>query len=185
MDRIEEAFRTIDRGNFVPAYLRGEAGVDAPLPIGYGQTISQPTTVRLMLSWLDAEPGNKVLDVGSGSGWTTALLANLVGSQGIVYAVERIPQLVEFGRENCHRIGVENAFFFESGRPYGLPEHGPYQRILVSASARELPTELLSQLAISGKLVIPVEDDILEITKTAEEQHETRVHHGFFFVPLV
>lgn len=135
MDRIEQAFRTVRRADFVAAELREAADVDAPLPIGFGQTISQPTTVKFMLSWLDARPGDEVLDVGSGSGWTTALLAHIVGPHGIVYAVERIPQLVKFGRDNCGRLGIENVFFFQAGGEYGLREHAPYARILVSASA--------------------------------------------------
>ncbi len=185
MDRVEGAFGTVRRIDFVIPELREEADVDAPLPIGFGQTISEPTTVKLMLSWLDAMPGEEVLDVGSGSGWTTALLAHIVGSQGIVYAVERIPQLVKFGRDNCRRLGIENVFFFQAGRKYGLPEHAPYARILVSASARELPIELLDQLTIPGKLVIPVRSDVLEVTKTAEDDYRTRRHPGFAFVPLV
>ncbi len=185
VDRIEEAFRTVRRANFVTPELREEADVDAPLPIGFGQTISQPTTVKFMLSWLGAMPGDEVLDVGSGSGWTTALLAHIVGPQGVVYAVERIPQLVEFGRENCHRLGIENVFFFQAGRECGLREHAPYARILVSASAQKLPVGLLNQLTITGRMVIPVKYDILEITKTAEDEYRTRSHPGFAFVPLV
>jgi protein-L-isoaspartate(D-aspartate) O-methyltransferase len=185
MDRVQEAFRTVPRADFVAPEFREQADVDAPLPIGFGQTISQPTTVKLMLSWLDAMPGDDVLDVGSGSGWTTALLAHIVGPQGTVYAVERIPELVKFGRDNCRRLGIENAFFFQARREYGLREHAPYARILVSASARELPVDLLEQLAIPAKLVIPVQYDVLEVTKTAEDEYRTRTHPGFAFVPLV
>ena len=185
VDRIDGAFRKVRRADFVIPELRGEADVDAPLPIGFGQTISQPTTVKFMLSWLDAMPGDQVLDVGSGSGWTTALLAYIVGPKGMVYAVERIPQLVKFGRDNCRRLGIENVFFFQAGRDYGLREHAPYARILVSASAQELPVELLSQLMITGKMVVPVQYDILEVTKTAEDEYRTRRHPGFEFVPLI
>jgi len=185
MNRVEEAFQSVRRADFVTAELRDVSDVDTPLPIGFGQTISQPTTVKLMLSWLDAIPGNQVLDVGSGSGWTTALLAHIVGPQGIVYAVERIPELVEFGRNNCHRLGIENAFFLQAGEECGLREHAPYARILVSASARELPVELLDQLAIPAKLVIPVRHNILEIAKTAEDEYRTIRHPGFEFVPLI
>jgi protein-L-isoaspartate(D-aspartate) O-methyltransferase len=185
MVRVQEAFRAVRRADFVAPELREQADVDTPLPIGFGQTISQPTTVKLILSWLDPMPGDEVLDVGSGSGWTTALLAHIVGPQGTVYAVERIPELVEFGRDNCRRLSIENAFFFQARREYGLREHAPYARILVSASARELPAELLDQLSIPGKLVIPVQYDILEVTKTAEDEYRTRTHPGFAFVPLV
>jgi protein-L-isoaspartate(D-aspartate) O-methyltransferase len=185
MGRVEEAFQSVRRADFVTAELREEADVGTPLPIGFGQTISQPTTVKLMLSWLDVMPGDEVLDVGSGSGWTTALLAHIVGPRGIVYAVERIPELVKFGRNNCRRLGVKNAFFFQARKDYGLREHAPYSRILVSASARELPVELLDQLTIPAKLVIPVQHNILEVTKTAEDEYRTMRHPGFAFVPLV
>src|SRR5665213_784816 len=105
MPAIDEAFRTIQRRDFLPADLQEQAYIDAPIPIGFGQTNSQPSTVRMMLEWLDPQPGDKILDVGSGSGWTTALLSYLVEPNGQVYAVEKIPELVAFGRENCQSIG--------------------------------------------------------------------------------
>lgn len=185
MDRIDEAFEAVDRANFVPKDLRGLVDVDAPLPIGFGQTNSQPYTVRLMLEWLDAQPGEKVLDVGSGSGWTTALLAYLVGLKGRVYAVERVPELVEFGQENCQRARVKNARFFTAGDEFGLPEEVPFDRILVSASADELPQELIDQLKVGGKMVIPAQNDILEITKKSAANLNIEKHEGFAFVPLL
>ncbi|HLA48982.1 MAG TPA: protein-L-isoaspartate O-methyltransferase [Candidatus Saccharimonadales bacterium] len=185
MDRIDQAFEVVDRANFVPKELRDAVDIDAPLPIGYGQTNSQPYTVRLMLEWLDPQPGEKILDVGSGSGWTTALLAHLVGAKGWVYAVERIPELVEFGQDNAERTGVKNASFFQAGDEFGLPQEAPYDRILVSASADQLPQELVDQLKVGGKMVIPVQHDILEITKKAEDSLDIKKHGGFAFVPLL
>lgn len=184
MDRVEEAFNSVPRENFLPEYAKGRY-IDVPLPIGFGQTNSQPTTVRMMLEWLQVEEGNTVLDVGSGSGWTTALLSNLVGPSGKVCAVELIPELVEFGRDNCQRFGVRNAKFHQAGEAFGLPKCAPYDRILVSASARELPEELLDQLKVGGKMVIPVGRDILEIEKLSEDNTEIATHHGFVFVPLI
>src|SRR3990167_1867675 len=108
MDPIEEAFEKVNRKNFVPEELIDSVGLDAPLPIGFGQTISQPTTVKMMLEWLEPQPGDKILDVGSGSGWTSALLAHLVGSKGKVFAVERIPELVDFGRQNSAKLNFRN-----------------------------------------------------------------------------
>ncbi len=122
MSKIDEAFQAIDRINFLRDATKGKAEIDAPVSIGYGQTNSQPTTVRLMLEWLDPQDGEKILDVGSGSGWTTALLAKLVGSAGKVYAVEKMPELVTFGAENCKRAGIYNVRFFEAGDTFGLPE---------------------------------------------------------------
>lgn len=155
------------------------------VPIGYGQTISQPTTVEMMLAWLDAQPGDKVLDVGSGSGWTTALLSDIVGPKGKVYAVELVPELVDFGRNNAQRAAVSNAKFFQAGDSYGLPKHGPFNKILVSAAADSLPIDLVNQLHPGGKLVIPVRHSILEIFKNAKGKTRTIEHPGFVFVPLL
>lgn len=185
MDAVEQAFQTIDRSKFIPGNFQAQAGADLPLPIGYGQTISQPTTVRLMLEWLEPRRGDKVLDVGSGSGWTTALLSVIVSSKGYVYAVERVPELVEFGRDNAEGAGVTNAEFHHAGDSYGLPDYAPYDRILVSASADKLPEELIRQLKPWGKMVIPVHNDILEITKLSKNKVETKTHPGFVFVPLI
>lgn len=184
-NRIEEAFEAIDRADFLPAGVKNMADYDTALSIGYGQTNSQPYTVRLMLEWLDPKEGEKILDVGSGSGWTTALLAYLVGSKGQVYAVERVPELVDFGQENCVRAGVKNAEFHQAGEEFGLPEEAPFDRILVSASADELPQALIDQLRIGGKMVIPLYDDILEITKKSKNDLYIKKHEGFVFVPLL
>ena len=185
MERINQAFQQIDRRNFVPTQLKQLAMLDGPLPIGYGQTISQPTTVRLMLEWLAVQPADKVLDIGSGSGWSSALLAQLTGPMGQVFAVDRIPELVEFGRINCQRAGLKNIKFYLAGEDYGLTKFAPYDRILVSASARQLAESLLDQLTDSGKLVIPVRHDILEITKIKNNQINCVTHAGFVFVPLI
>lgn len=185
MINIKEAFQKIHRADFVPAWLKDEAGFDAALPIGFGQTISQPTTVRMMLGWLDVQPGDKILDIGSGSGWASALLAYITGPEGKVFAVEKVPQLLEFGRDNCQKAGVTNVQFFQAGQEYGLPKYSPYNRILVSASARKFPEELLDQLKVGGKLVIPVKNDILEITKTSNKDYDIQKHPGFIFVPLI
>lgn len=184
-DRVGQALRAVDRSLFLPPEVRAAADLDMPLPIGFGQTNSQPTTVRWMLEWLDPQPGDKVLDVGSGSGWTTALLAHLVGPKGRVYAVELVPELVRLGAHNAKWAGVKNARFFEAGEVFGLPDFAPYNRILVSAAAPEVPNELLQQLQIGGRLVIPVRSSIYVIDKTGREKYESTEHRGFAFVPLL
>lgn len=185
MTTIGQAFERYPRALFLPSSVRVWADDDRPLAIGYGQTNSQPSTVRRMLEWLDARDGQTVCDVGSGSGWTTALLSALVGEQGQVVAVELIPELVTMGRRHCTRAGVANVIFRRAGRVFGWPKGSPYDRILVSAAAAELPEELLEQLAVGGKLVIPVGHDILEITKRSAAAYDTVTHAGFVFVPLV
>ena len=185
MDRIEQAFERFDRADFMPMQVKPMAPADMAVPIGYGQTISQPTTVEMMLGWLDAQLGDKVMDVGSGSGWTTALLSHIVGPKGKVYAVELVPELVEFGRENAERAGITNAGFYQAGETYGLPGRKPFDRILVSAAADKLPHELVKQLKPGGKLIIPIRNSIYEITKNQNTELETIEHPGFVFVPLI
>lgn len=185
MDRINQAFNKYPREAFLPADKKSAADFDAPIPIGYNQTNSQPTTVKRMLTWLDVQPGEKILDVGSGSGWTTALLSYLVGDKGEVYAVEKVPELVEFGRENCEKQQVENASFHQAGDVFGLPDHAPYDRILVSAAASDLPEELVRQLASGGRMVIPVQSSILVVDKSPDGATSINEHPGYAFVPLL
>lgn len=185
MSRLSEAFEQVDRRFFLPEDSRELSGADRPVDIGYGQTNSQPDTVRLMLEWLDPQPGDKVLDIGSGSGWTTALLAHLVGTGGRVYAVERVPELLKFGEHNCQNQGLKNVRFFPAEKSYGLVKHAPYDRILVSAAAEDIPQELLDQLKLGGRMVIPVNHCIHIITKYGEDDFEIIGVPGFTFVPLV
>lgn len=186
MNKLDQAFSATPRENFVLPDQRELASLDQPLPIGHGQTISQPTTVRLMLEWLDARSGDRVLDVGSGSGWTSALLSHLVGSKGRVAAVELVSELVEFGRANCARLGLKNVIFYQAGESLGWPESAPYDRILVSAAADGVPTELIQQLKIGGKLVVPVHNDIVVLAKLDQNGRiELERHPGFAFVSLI
>lgn len=184
MDRIDQAFLAVKREDFLPEDVQGSFQIDAPLPIGFGQTNSQPSTVRMMLNWLDPQLGDKVLDVGSGSGWTTALLSHLSGPAGKVYAVEKVPELVVFGEDNCRQAGVKNVRFFPAGEVVGLTEYAPYDRILVSAAAEKLPAELIEQLKPGGRLVIPIGYNIHVIDKIGPDGYETTEYPGFTFVPL-
>lgn len=185
MANVKKAFQEIDRRQFMPDDAKHLADLDTALPIGFGQTISQPYTVRAMLEWLEVEPGNKILDVGSGSGWTTALLAYLTGPKGTIHAVELIPELLEFGLQNVGSLGLKNIHFHQAGLKLGWPEGKPYDRILVSAAAEKVPQALIDQLKVGGKMVIPVENDILEIEKIAKDKLDIQAHEGFVFVPLL
>jgi protein-L-isoaspartate(D-aspartate) O-methyltransferase len=181
---IIEAFRAIDRANFVPLHYRSIAYEDRPLPLDYDQTISQPSTVAFMLELLQVQPGDKVLDIGSGSGWTTALLAHLVGSAGSVLGLERVEELVTFGSENLAKYSFSYAHIERAGVVLGAPAHAPFNRILVSAAARSLPTTLVSQLVEHGSMVVPVRDSIKRVVRVAH-QPIIDTFIGYVFVPLI
>lgn len=183
--RIIEAFKAIDRKHFVLPEYRGEAYGDYPLPLGYGQTISQPSTVAFMLELLQPKLNDQILDIGSGSSWTTALLAHIVGTGGSVIGVEIIEGLVELGIRNLKHYNFTHAHIEKAGPSLGLPSHEPFDRILVSASADKLPENLVPQVRIGGIIVIPVRDAILKVTRTATNHQEIETYKGFAFVPLI
>ncbi|MBI3115433.1 MAG: protein-L-isoaspartate(D-aspartate) O-methyltransferase [Candidatus Kerfeldbacteria bacterium] len=183
------AFERIDRAAFIPASVRDAAALNIPLPIGHAQTISQPWTVAFMLEALQPQPGDAVLDVGSGSGWATALLADLVGPRGHVYAIERIPALRAFGERNVLRAGLRNVTFATGDGSRGWPAAAPFQRIHVAAAApRAVPEPLKEQLAVGGRLIIPVGEwtqTLVLVTRKDPEQFTERRYPDFQFVPLV
>jgi protein-L-isoaspartate(D-aspartate) O-methyltransferase len=181
---IIDALSKMDRINFIRPEDLNRAYMDNPLSIGYGQTISQPYTVVFMLELLQPEKGNKVLDIGSGSGWTTALLAYIVQKEGSVLGMEKASDLVKFGKSNIEKYNFTNAKIVQSGEELGKPEE-QFDRILVSAAAREVPDELVDQLKIGGRMVIPVQSSIYKVYKVSEDQVEKDENYGFSFVPLI
>lgn len=186
--RILRAFQAVNRAAFVKPEHQNDALLDEPLPIGFGQTISQPLTVAFMLELLQPQEGDRVLDVGSGSAWTTALLAEIVGPTGSVYALELIPQLKSFGEDNLRRAGYQSVSLFIGDGARGLPEFAPYDRIQVAAAAREIPPALIDQLKPGGRLVMPVGEYVQEmvmVEKRNDGTSQTERYPGFQFVPLV
>lgn len=183
-DRVADAFARTPREKFLPEGERRMAAYDGPLPIGLGQTSSQPRTVEAMLRLLDVREGHKVLDVGSGSGWTTALLARLTGPGGRVLGVELEPELAEFGGTNLERAALPWASIHAAvPGVLGIPGAAPYHRILVSAMARTLPDELVDQLHTGGVMVVPVDGTMLRVARSMRGVGITR-HGSYRFVPL-
>jgi len=182
---IIDAFIAVDRKHFVPKEYAEYTYIDAPLSIGNGQTISQPSTVAFMLEQLDVHSSNKVLDIGSGSGWTTALLCQLVGEKGSVTGLERVEALIEKGKHNLSSFNLHNHCHVQkAGERLGLPGE-QFDRILVSASAEEIPQELFLQLKVGSILVIPVQESILKFKKISENEISKEEFYGFRFVPLI
>ena len=182
--RIIDAFLQVDRVNFIPEAMREEAYGDYPLPIGKGQTISQPSTVAFMLELLQAQEGDEVLDIGSGSGWALALLACLVGKKNHVIGLERVDTLIEYANEHLKQISCSNAVVQKSGSELGLPGR-MFDDILVSASAQNFPGSLLKQLKPNGRLVIPIRNSIFRYSKLDDDRYTEDEYPGFRFVPLI
>jgi protein-L-isoaspartate(D-aspartate) O-methyltransferase len=183
---VLSAMRSVPRHLFVPGEAGAEAYADTPLPIGLGQTISQPYMVALMTSLLEVDVRSKVLEVGAGSGYQTAVLAEVAGE---VYAVERLAPLAERARATLARLAYTNVHLAIGDGARGWHEHAPFQGILVAAAAGEVPPELLGQLADGGRLVVPVGrgrgDQVLTVVERRGDAFEERRDTLCRFVPLV
>lgn len=218
-DTIINAFRKIKREDFLALHSLGEGGLpddlknlaelNEALPIGFGQTISQPLTVAFMLELLEPKKGDKILDIGSGSGWTTALLSEIVGNKGKVIAVEIVPELKEMGEKNVSKYnfinpvrghgdsaevqknktsnGVKNGIveFILGDGSKGYQKEAPYDKILASATGSELSEAWKRQLKIGGRIVCPIDYSIWLFVKKDENNFESTEYPGFSFVPLI
>ena len=202
--RLINAFLANDRVKFVPEEWASDSYLDVAIPIGLEQTISQPYTVAFMLELLDVQAGQKVLDVGFGSGWTTGILAHAVGDAGRVYSLEISPELYEFGKSNLAKFGYKNVELFNQSGWDGLPDTAPFDRILVSATAPAVPGNLKAQLKVhgpfgkaqgrlersrnGGKMVIPIgvphDCAITLVERVSGDEFKEKTFPGFAFVPL-
>jgi len=182
---VDRAFEAVPRENFLPTSARTAARLDEPVELWAGQTCSQPTTVHRMLTLLDPARGDRVLDVGSGSGWTTALLAQLVGPSGAVTGVEVIPDLADWGARNLAAFAMPWARIHHAlPDQLGWPPGAPFDRILVSAEAEDVPEELTEQLAEGGRMVLPVHEAMIVVDVREGVAQATRAPGAYRFVPL-
>lgn len=184
-ERVLEAFYRIPRHEFVAPGYRPQAYEDHPLPIGDEQTVSQPYIIARSLEALELKGEERVLEIGTGSGYQTALLALLARQ---VYSIERHARLVDGARAVLSGMGLKNVEVLVGDGSRGLPEHAPYAAILVSAAAPGLPASLLAQLAENGRMVIPVGPahvQELQLVRKLEGNHAISVLEGCRFVPLV
>jgi protein-L-isoaspartate(D-aspartate) O-methyltransferase len=184
--RVLRAVGHVPRHRFVPEAVVQRAYEDSALPIGYGQTISQPSLQALYLETLDIGTEHKVLEVGAGSGYQTALLAELSSN---VYAVERIPELTQRARDVLDTLGYDNVALVTKDGTTGWSKYAPYDAILVGAAAPDLPDTLVDQLRPGGRLLIPIGDrnqqQLTLVTKTEHGDIEKETVTGCIFVPLI
>lgn len=185
---VLDAIAAVPRERFVPRARESEAWGNFPVPIGHGQTISQPFTVAQMLLLSGISKGQRLLEVGAGSGYLAALATRIIGPEYPVFAIERIPELVARARRNLAISGYSSVHLVCSDGKDGLPEESPFDCIIVSAQSASVPSALLEQLAPGGRLVIPVSSgglsEMTRLEKTATGTQRT-VHGLYRFVPLL
>jgi len=153
------AFRDINREDFIPGNLKYRAYEDMPLPLIRGKTISQPTTVMLMTHALELQPGEKVFEIGAGSGYQAAIIAKIIGENGRVITTEIIPELVSLARNNLVKANINNVKIFEDDGSNGLSNEAPFDKIIITAACKKFPNPLLDQLKPEGIIVGPVGDE--------------------------
>jgi len=185
---LEKALLKTPRHLFVPENMQDSAYRDYPIHIGRGQTISQPSTVVMMTQLLEPKAGQKILEIGTGSGWQSALLSMLVGKKGKIFTVELIPELAEFARKNLAKLKIKNVKVVEGNGSVGLDEESYFDGIIITAATPAIPEALKSQLKTGGRIVAPVGDryaqkmTVLKRTKKGFDAEE--IPSYFAFVPL-
>jgi len=186
-DNVESAFRNIPRHEFVPISELDRAYDNEPLSIMKDQTISQPGVVSRMTEWLDIKDGQKILEIGTGSAWQTAILSYLVGT-GTIYSVEIHSELVKFARENLEKFRLYNTRVILGDGSLGYPKASPYDRIIITAACTEIPIPLLEQLGENGLIIAPVggsSQSLVLLKKTSEGIVEIKNQSNYIFVPLL
>lgn len=187
-EKVREAMLRVPRHKFVPEYEQKTAYMDRPLDIGHGQTISAPHMVAIMCELLELSEGQKVLEIGAGSGYNAAVMGELIGKNGHVYTVERIEALANFARENLRKTGYKNVTVVLDDGSMGYSQHAPYDRITVTCAAPDIPEPLLEQLKPGGIMVIPVgggSQELYNVKKDSKGNINKKRKGGVVFVPLI
>ncbi|MBN1502391.1 protein-L-isoaspartate(D-aspartate) O-methyltransferase [Candidatus Woesearchaeota archaeon] len=186
-ESVLNAISEVPRHLFIRKQNMKEAYGNYPLPIGYGQTISQPFTVAFMLGALEVKPGQKILEIGAGSGYNAAVLSKLVGDKGRVYSIEIVSELADFAINNLKKIGIKNVQIIGEDGSIGYQKEKPYDRIIITAGCPEIPKPLIQQLKDKGVIVAPVESFFgQEMIKLTKEKDTIKIKKlgSFTFVPL-
>ncbi len=183
-----KAFKDVDREDFVPENIKDRAYEDIPLPILRGKTISQPTTVMMMTHALELKEGEKVFEIGTGSGYQSAIIARIVGPKGKVITTEVIPELVNFAKQNLAKAGIVNVEVYEDDGSKGMKDKAPFDKIIITAACKEFPKPLLEQLKPEGIIVGPVgdayEQEMVRGRKDKKGKLELEFLGQFLFSPL-
>jgi protein-L-isoaspartate(D-aspartate) O-methyltransferase len=182
------AFKALKREEFIPESLKGSAYDDNPLPLARGKTISQPTTVMIMTHALELKQGERVFEIGSGSGYQAAIIAKIIGPKGVVITTEIVPELVNFAKQNLKRAKISNVEVYENDGSKGMPEKAPFDKIIITSACREFPKPLLEQLKPEGIIIGPVgskyEQEMVRGIKGKDEKLELESLGKFIFIPI-
>ncbi len=186
-ENVEKAFLETQRENFIPDQKKNYAYADTPLEIGQGQTISAPHMVAIMCEALDIKEGQKIMEIGAGSGYHAAIISKLIGEKGHLYTIERFPVLAEKANENLEKTNIKNATVIVGDGSQGHKERAPYDRIYVTCASPGIPPPLIEQLKDHGKLLIPVGQTVCELQLIEKVGDKTKISDlgGCVFVPLV
>lgn len=190
-DKVKKAMETVPREEFIPEQVKQYAYVDQPLPIGEGQTISAPHMVAIICEELQIDEGMNILEIGTGFGYNAAVVAEIVGKNGHVYSIERLPALADTARDNLRRTGYsDRVSVIVADGTTGFEEEAPFDRIYVTAGAPDIPEPLKKQLKVGGKLLAPVgqsdyTQELFCVEKKVEDKYKVRSLGGVAFVPLI
>jgi len=189
-EKVKEAMLKVPREEFMPLENSSYAYLDRPFPIGKGQTISAPHMVAIIAEKLELTDGMNILEIGTGFGYNAAVVAEIVGKEGHVYTIERIPALVEKSKENLNKTGYsDRVTVIEGDGTIGYPDKAPYDRVYGTASAPKIPEPLKEQLKIGGKLIIPMGSDyyqeLVSVMRISHDKYHTHNLGGVVFVPMI